>query len=362
MIKTINVKLARRPYPIYIGKDALGSLSRLIKKSGLGVDAVIITTAPIHKICGERVKKELKKACRSTLVLTVPDSEKSKNAGLALRLIGRITRFDVGKDLFIVALGGGVVGDLSGFIAAIYKRGIPYIQVPTTLLAQIDSSIGGKTAIDTAFGKNLIGAFYQPRFVLSDVGLLKTLPKDQVRFGLAEAVKYAVIKDGRLFNYLEKNFKKILSLHPASVTHLIERCAAIKADVVARDEFDKKGIRVILNFGHTFAHGLEAASGFKLSHGQAVAIGMACACALSRRFGYLDEKEASRIVSLLKDIGLPTRIKGMPPAAVWKAMAHDKKFFRGINRFVLIEKIGKTRIAENIPQETVKKILSETAA
>ena len=358
MIETIQVRLKPHPYRIHVGKNALKYLPPLIKNTKIGSDAVVITTPRIWTLHGKKIKQALIKGCLNVLTLTIPDSERSKNARLAFRLIEKITKFDRKRKLFLVAFGGGVVGDLTGFIAAIYKRGTPYIQIPTTLLAQIDSAIGGKTAIDTPFGKNLVGAFYQPYFVLSDTSLLDTLPKEQLLNGLSEAIKYAIIKDPRLFTFLEKNYQKILMCDPAALNHLILQCASIKARVVGLDEFDKKGIRMILNFGHTIGHAIEAASHFRISHGDAVSIGMVCATKISNRCGLLAKKDVLTIVNLIKKIRLPTAIQGLKEKTILKAIEYDKKFTK-MNRFVLIEKIGKTKIVENVPQDLIRSVVAE---
>jgi 3-dehydroquinate synthase len=358
MIREIKVRLSANPYSIFVGKDALRHLPRLIRSAKIGKDAILIATPVVLRLHGKKIKDLLKRNNIPVTTLVVPDSEKSKNAQIAFRLIEKITRFDVKKEPFIIAFGGGVVGDLSGFIAAIYRRGIPYIQVPTTLLAQVDSAIGGKTAIDTAFGKNLVGSFYQPRLVLADTSFLKTLPLAQLRAGLSEVIKYATIRDRALFGYLSKNYEEILSGNASALEPVIVRCASIKADVVAKDEFDKKGIRVILNFGHTFAHAIEKVSGFKIAHGEAVAAGMACAAELSCLMGFLETAEKDRLIGLLDRMNLPTKIKNMGSNSLLKAMAHDKKFSKK-NRFVVLEKIGRVKIAENIPKETIRQAIEK---
>ena len=356
-IKNIPVKCTKHPYKIYVGKNALRHLPGLIEDSKLGHDAIVITTPILSAYHGKKFVQTLKKVCTNLLILKIPDSEKSKNVHTAFGLIEKIQKFDKMKRIFFIAFGGGVVGDLTGFIAAIYKRGIPYIQIPTTLLAQIDSSIGGKTAVDTAFGKNLLGVFYQPRFVLADTELLITLPLKQLRAGLSEAIKYAAIKDVRLFSFLEKNYQKILQGDSSSLNHLIFRCAEIKAAIVALDEFDKKKIRVVLNFGHTIGHAVEAASHFKVSHGEGVAIGMVAACHLSLELGLLKKEEADRIIGLIKKTGLPTQVRNINTSSLLKTMAYDKKFAK-TNRFVLLERIGRTKIVENIPEVIIKKVLA----
>ncbi len=360
-MKKIKVAIPGKPYYIYIGKDALKYLPSLITRSKIGQDVVLITTDKLLKLHGKKIKNSLKTASKSMLILSVPDSEKSKSANIALKLIEKITIFDKKKKLFIAAFGGGVVGDVSGFIAAIYKRGIPYIQIPTTLLAQIDSSIGGKTAIDTGFGKNLVGAFYQPKFVLSDTALLKTLPIQEIRAGLSEAVKYAVIKDNKLFDFISKELKDIIGLNNAQIDTVILKCAQIKAKTVAQDELDQKGIRIVLNFGHTFGHAIEAASDFNISHGEAVSIGMVCACRLSVKLGLLKNDTALRVEQLLKNIGLPVRIKNAKPTRILSSLSCDKKFSKGANRFVLLEKIGKIKVVENIPERLIREIIAEAS-
>jgi 3-dehydroquinate synthase len=358
MIKKIRVHLASRSYDIFVGENAVDHLSSYIRKTALGSTAVLVTTKTIKKIHAQKIVKQLKKADVRALILTIPDSEKSKNAKLALKLIEQLTRFDKGRNIFLIALGGGVVGDLTGFIAAIYKRGIPYIQIPTTLLAQIDSSIGGKTAVDTLIGKNLVGAFYQPRFVVSDCHILRSLPLKQIRAGLAEAVKYGAIKDSKLFSFLEKNISKILTLQSSVIVPMVIRCASIKAKIVSKDEFDRKELRIVLNFGHTLGHAFESVSNFKISHGQGVSLGMVYACKIANRLGLLKTRDTLRLTTLLKNIGLPTENKNFNLKTVLKTMAHDKKFKNGLNRFVLLKKIGVTKVVDNIPRSTIQNALT----
>ncbi|MDD5573864.1 MAG: 3-dehydroquinate synthase [Candidatus Omnitrophica bacterium] len=359
-MKTIKIRTARGSYNIHAGRGILKHFKPLVAKAGLPRRAVIVTTSPILRL----LRKKIENALRGfdTLYLLIPDTEKSKNADLALRLIEKITPFDRGKDIFLAALGGGVAGDLTGFMAAIYKRGVPYLQIPTSLLAQIDSSIGGKTAVDTRFGKNLIGAFYPPRFVLIDTRLLSTLPKKELISGLSEGVKYGLISDPLLFRWIQQNVGRLLKADPAALEHLVQRCAAIKAGIVSRDEFDKKDIRIVLNFGHTIGHAVEAASGFALPHGPSIAIGMVCACELSERLGGLKKGTTRHVIALLEDIGLPTKIPARIMASSLKALTHDKKFKAGKNRFVLLQRIGRTRIVENIPEGVIRDVLKSRLA
>ncbi|MDP1853863.1 MAG: 3-dehydroquinate synthase [Candidatus Omnitrophota bacterium] len=352
MTKTISVNLGKRSYQIIIGNKITTSLAKHIKKLGLGNDAIIITNPRVKKIAGPQLISALKKSNISCVFQTVPDSEKSKSQGIAFRLIDKISRYARLKQPFIIALGGGVVGDLAGFVASVYKRGIPYIQLPTTLLAQIDSSIGGKVGIDLTCGKNLVGAFYQPRLVFSDISFLQTLPKNEIRCGLAEAIKYGLIKDKALFEYLEKNYQKALGLDENCLEYIINKCVLIKAKIVGQDEKETKSIRTILNFGHTIGHAIEAAGGFKAySHGQAVGLGMLAAAEISSSLGllYNPEKTLDRIKNLLRNIGLPVKIKGLNLEKIIKAHTFDKKFIQGRNRFVLMKQIGQTLIKQNIP-------------
>lgn len=362
MTKTINVNLGKRSYRIIIGNKITASLASQIKKLGLGDDAIIITNPRIKKIAGIQLAGALKKAGISYVFQTVPDSEKSKSQSTAFKLIDDISRNARLKQPFIIALGGGVVGDLAGFVASLYKRGIPYIQVPTTLLAQVDSSIGGKVGIDLACGKNLVGAFYQPKLVFSDISFLKTLPRNEIMCGLAEAVKYGLIKDRALFEYLERNYQKALTLDEKCLEYIVNKCALIKAKIVAQDEKETKSIRTMLNFGHTIGHAIEAAGSFKAySHGQAVALGMLAAAEISLSLGllYSPEKTFARIKNLLRDIGLPVKIKGVNPEKIIKAHAFDKKFIRGRNRFVLIKQIGHVVIKQGIPPALITNALKK---
>lgn len=357
-MRTVKLNLKKRTYDIVVGSGILKSLARYIKKLNLGPDAYVITNAVIKNKYGHILNKALEDISFSVKFKTVADSEQSKSIETASRVIKDVASYDKKRRIFIIAFGGGVIGDLAGFVASVYKRGTGYIQVPTTLLAQVDSSIGGKTALDLAQGKNLVGAFYQPRLVFSDVSLLKTLDLRQLKSGLSEVIKYAVIKDRPLFSYLEKRYKDILALRPPALEFIVQRSSIIKAKVVELDEREEKGIRTILNFGHTLGHALEAACGYQgYNHGEAVALGMLCATDLSIKLGLLNSKASQRIESLIKVVGLPTKIKGVCRDEIIRAYYHDKKFIGAKNRFVLIEGIGKTKIVENIPLKIIEGVL-----
>ncbi len=359
-MKTIKVRLKKRSYEIIIGSRILRLLGKYVKKLNLGSDAYVITNAYLKNKYGKLLKGALRAARLSVRFKLVADSEQSKSINTASRVIEDLTRYDKKRRIFIIAFGGGVVGDLAGFIASVYKRGIPYVQVPTTLLAQVDSSIGGKTAVDLRQGKNLIGAFYQPRLVFSDVSLLESLKPRQVKAGLAEVAKYAVIKDARLFDYLEKNYRKILKTEEPALEFIVSRCSLIKARIVEQDEREERGIRTILNFGHTLGHAIEAAGSYKkYNHGEAVAIGMLLASDLSRKMKLLNQAPALRLEQLIRKLGLPDKIDGISVKKIIAAHYRDKKFIGPKNRFVLTRGIGRTQIKEAVALEAIKEVLKK---
>jgi len=350
----VKVNLKDNSYDILIGVDILADLGEILKSLSIGKDAIVITNPVIKRLHGKALTKSLKKSGFNVDFFEVPSGERSKSANSAFKLIEKIAQKDVNRQNFIIAFGGGVVGDLAGYIAASYKRGIPYIQVPTTFLAQIDSAIGGKVAVDLPIGKNLIGAFYQPKLVLSDVRLLATLDKRQIRNGLSEAVKYGIICDKNLFAFIEANSKKLLSLDKKALMEVVLNCSRIKAKVVMSDEKETKGIRTILNFGHTIGHAIEAANKFNdYHHGEAVALGMRVAADLSRRLKLINSTQVSRINELLTDIGLPKKIKKVKIAQIIKYMEHDKKFKGKKNRFVLTTGLGNVKVAEGIKNRLI---------
>jgi 3-dehydroquinate synthase len=361
MTHRVLVHLKDRSYPVLIGPGALKDLSQAVRSHAIGEDAIVITIPKLQRLYPNKIKRSL--PGRRVEVLTVPDSEASKSAGVAFDVIERISKMPALKRPFLIAWGGGVVGDLTGFVASIYKRGIPYVQVPTTLLAQVDSSIGGKTALDTPFAKNLIGAFHQPRLVVTDTLWLTSLTEPTFREGLSEVVKYALIKDLKLLKLLERERARVTGRDPALLTQIITRCIRAKTAVVEKDEFDKKDVRIALNFGHTFGHAFEAASHLAISHGQAVGLGMACACDLSRRLNLLEKKDHARALSLLETYGLIARPKKLKTSRVIIAMTHDKKFTKGRNRFVLLKGLGRTCVKEGIAWRDVREaILSRLTA
>jgi 3-dehydroquinate synthase len=357
-MKKIAVNLGQRSYDILVGYKIIEGLGPYLQKLAIGQDAVIISNPTIHHLHGGHLQSILSRRGFSTRFYLVADSERSKSEKVCFDLVNKIAAYDVKKRIFIVAFGGGVIGDLVGFIASVYKRGIPYIQIPTTFLAQVDSAIGGKTGIDLAVGKNLIGSFYQPRMVMSDLSFLRTLSLKQIKNGLAEVIKYGIIKDAQLFGYVEKNYKNILNLNIECLRHIVCACSRIKAKIVEQDEMDSSSKRAILNLGHTIGHAIEAAACFKeYTHGEAVAIGIVCACGISVKLGLMDASSAKRVENLLTKVGLPTSCINLKMADILHAQSHDKKFIHGKNRFVLPRRIGSVTIKEGIPANLIENVL-----
>jgi 3-dehydroquinate synthase len=358
-MKKVEVNLGKRSYPVIIGRYVLPKLKGMLKELNLGKVAVVITNSTINHLYGATMQKALKGAASEVYFEEVPDSEESKSEGECIRLIEKIAGLDRGKGVFIIAFGGGVIGDLAGFIASIYRRGVPYIQVPTTLLAQVDSSIGGKVAIDLPCGKNLIGSFYQPRLVLSEIEFLSSLSLMQLSSALAEIIKYAVISDMKLFQFLEKELDQIIKLKREKLEYIVEVCSRIKAGIVEKDETDTKGKRIILNFGHTTAHALETACAYssEYPHGYAVALGMLVACRISRDLKLISAENVKRIEGLIERANLPVKISGLALDTILNAQAFDKKFSGGKNRFILPCSIGRVVVKENIPRKIIEKAI-----
>ncbi len=355
MVLHLKVNLREHSYKIVIGQNILPNLGAELKSLNLSGQALVITHPKLKKLYGKTLEKSLADQGFGVKFFEVAEGEESKSAKTYIGLLEKIARFDVNKNIFMIALGGGVVGDLSGFVASTYRRGVPFVQVPTTLLAQIDSAIGGKTAIDLPVGKNLVGTFYQPRLVFSDVSVLATLDKRQIRNGLSEAVKYGVIADRRLFDYISRNVSKLLNSDAKVLEEIVYHCSRIKAKVVEQDEKETKGLRTILNFGHTVGHAVEAAGKFRIyQHGEAVALGMRVAAQLSVSLNLLTAKEAAILGGALSDIGLPEKITGVKFLEVLKHMAHDKKFKSGKPRFVLATGLGSVKVVDGISLLDIK--------
>lgn len=355
-MKIVKVSLGSNSYEIHIASGVLGQTAHQLKAIGLNGKLVIITNPVVKRRYGDRLKQELDQEGFQVTVLSVPDGEEYKSLEMAGRLYHELTESYTERTTPILALGGGVIGDLSGFVAATYLRGVPLIQLPTTLLAQVDSSIGGKVAVNHGQLKNMIGAFYQPELVLSDISTLKTLPPREFVSGMAEVVKYAVIKDAGFFAYLESHFAQISSLDEEVLEEIVFISSQIKAEIVAADEKDT-GIRNILNYGHTVGHALESVSDFELAHGQSVALGMLVAGRISNRLGLLAKNELIRLKSIIERIGLSTRLPDLEVENIIQAMKHDKKILKGKIRFILPRALGEVVITDEVSLSLVEEIL-----
>ncbi len=358
-MKKLRLNLGKRSYDILIGQMGFAKLIENIKRIDIGKDAFVITNSKVYTLYGKILEREFLKNGFGFKAVFIRDDEKAKSWDWADALLKKIAKFDIFKKVFIVAFGGGVVGDLSGFVASVYKRGTPYIQIPTTLLSQVDSAIGGKVAIDLSVAKNIVGSFYQPKLVFSELSILKSLPRREIAAGLSEVIKYAVIKDRRLFEYLETNYKRILNKDMKALEYIIYTSSVIKAKIVEEDEFDRENKRVVLNLGHTLGHAIEASTDYsgRYNHGEAISIGMVYACIVSEEFGLSDPKLRKRLESLLLKVGLPIRIRKMRLLEIYKAYQHDKKFIHGENRLVLPVHIGKVIVKEGIPESIISKAL-----
>jgi 3-dehydroquinate synthase len=349
-VNTITVQLGARSYPIHVGPALMAD--RALLASCVTAEQVLIVSneivAPLYLTRLESAFAE-----RDLRSLILPDGERTKNLESLARIIDKLIDARFHRDACIVALGGGVVGDLAGFAAACYQRGIDFVQVPTTLLAQVDSSVGGKTAVNHPQAKNMIGAFHQPRAVVTDTDTLATLPKRELAAGLAEVIKYGLIEDVDFFAWIERHLTELLALDAGALTHAISRCCEIKAEIVAADERER-GRRALLNLGHTFGHAIEAIGGYgRWLHGEAVAIGMQMAADTSARLGWIDAAAVERIEHLLERAGLPTQATDATAAAIMDGMRLDKKAgSRGL-RMVLLRRLGEAVVVDAPDKEII---------
>ena len=355
-MRKVKVELGANSYEIYVGSGLLAQTGRWLRENGLSGKLVIITDPRARKLYGDALNQGLTKDGFSVTTLLVPEGEEQKSLETAGRLYHELTNCYAERTTPILALGGGVIGDLAGFVAATYLRGVPLIQLPTTLLAQVDSSIGGKVAVDHGQLKNKIGAFYQPRLVISDIDTLKTLPINELANGLAEVIKSAAIRDKKFFAFLETNLDRIKSLDESALEETVFQTARIKAEVVAKDERDM-GLRNILNYGHTIGHAIETISDFKVEHGKAIAIGMLAAARISNKMSILDKNDLGRLKGIIEKAGLPTEMPGLEIEKIIQAMKHDKKVLRGKIRFVLLKSIGSAFITDEVDVSLVEKVL-----
>lgn len=360
-MEKVRVDLAERSYDIYIGKENLSLIGEKIARFEFSPKIAVISNPTVFGLYGDKVINSLKEANFDCVSVIIPDGEEYKNITWVYNIITELLKNRLDRKACLIALGGGVIGDLTGFVASIYMRGINFIQIPTTLLAQVDSSVGGKTGVNHELGKNMIGTFYQPRLVWIDIDTLKTLPRRELLCGIAEIIKYGVIWDKSLFEFLEKNKESILSLDPSALTYIIKRSCEIKADVVSRDEREK-GVRAILNYGHTIGHAIETETGYKrYLHGEAIAIGMNVEARISELMGLLDKEDALRIKAVIDSYGLPSFfLEGMNVDHLITHMLVDKKIEAGEMRFVLPIRIGEVKIKNGISIEVIKEALSLT--
>lgn len=357
----IDVNLGSRSYPIFVGAGLLSHAADLVLPLGKLTHAVVISDDNVAPLYMEECCRSFERHGVRVDRLTVPAGETSKCVQLAERIWNSLLDFSADRKSAVVALGGGVVGDLAGFAAATFARGLRLIQVPTSLLAQVDSSVGGKVGINLGRAKNMVGAFHQPSAVVIDVSTLKTLPTREYISGLAEVVKYGVIMDPEFFDDLEQNISPILNQEPHVLTCIVARCCRLKADIVEQDEREESGLRAILNYGHTFAHAFETLTGYSaLLHGEAVAMGMTCAARLAVRRQLFSEDSYQRQTALLQAFGLPVTSPPLAPDTVLECMRHDKKVQHGRLRLVLPKRIGEVLLIDDVhPEEVVAVLLAQ---
>jgi 3-dehydroquinate synthase len=358
--KRIAARAGAQPYEIILGDPLSRFASVFIRLAPPGARIGLITDAAVARRYGQPLQKSLERAGYRTHLLAIPSGERSKTLDQAKKIYSFCAHAKLERQSWLIALGGGVVGDLSGFVAGTFLRGLPYVQVPTTLLAQVDSSIGGKTGVDIAEGKNLVGIFHQPRLIWTDPRMLRSLPRLHWRNGMAEVIKYGVIQDPALFATLEKKMEKLLKGYSADWLPIITRCAELKARVVERDPQETSGWRAILNFGHTVGHAIEAATEYRgYLHGEAISIGMFVAAIISQQQGLLEAVDRIRLGTLLTRAGLPLRVrKPIPRARLMEYLARDKKAADGVVRFVLLQGIGQVKPGQSVSPEVLDMALS----
>ncbi len=363
-MRELNVGLGDRSYPIYVGKCLLDNCE-LFTRAIKGPKVFVVTNEVVGPLYLERVMATLAKVSRGGTALTLPDGEAHKNSESLNAIYDAMLAARCDRSTTLVALGGGVVGDLAGFAAATYQRGVPFVQVPTTLLSQVDSSVGGKTGINHPRGKNMIGAFWQPRAVLADTETLQTLPERELSAGLAEVIKYGLIRDLPFLQWLENNMSRLMARDPEALAYAVEISCRNKAEVVAADEFEtaKEGGRALLNLGHTFGHAIETAAGYGTwLHGEAVAAGTVIAARLSHRLGWISDADVTRVTQLLDSAKLPTKALAMPVARYLELMSHDKKVLAGRLRLVLLRRIGEAITYADAPVADIGAAIESSCA
>ena len=355
-MEKVSVDLGAASYEIFIGENILNVAGEFIASEKFTPKALIVTQKNIFDLHGQALIQSLSAQKISYELAFIPDSETAKSLREAEKLFTRAIEFGLDRKSVVIAFGGGVVGDLGGFIAATFMRGINLIQIPTTLLSQVDSSVGGKTAVNHALGKNLIGAFHQPRAVVIDLKCLETLPEREIKSGLGEVVKYGIISDGEFFTYLEDNADKILRLDLKTLEHVVKRSCEIKAQVVGADE-KESGLRRILNFGHTMAHAIEEETHYeKYRHGEAVGVGMLGAALISSELGKTSAQNVRRLENLLKKFAMVKTCAGLDADKLYVVTFRDKKTVGGKVNWVLMKNFGEVEICGDVPEAIIKKI------
>ncbi len=357
----VYLNLGSHSYVVSISSGGvLEELGARLRALNIGEQVAVITSPIVRRLYGKKLESSLKGAGFEYIVVEIPDGEENKTFDQYIKAINQLVPFSKEKRTPIVNLGGGVVGDIGGFVAATFKRGVPYVQIPTTLLAQVDCAIGGKVGVNLPAAKNYIGAFYQPCAVLEDLSFLRTLPEREILSGLSEIVKYGLGFDQDLFEYVENHISDILGLDIQTIQHVIEKSCEIKARIIENDERDTLGIRQKLNLGHTIGHALEVATSYSVySHGEAISIGMVCACEMANRLNILDQTSAERVEKLLVAAGLPVTISNGSIEHIIQALSRDKKLERGKIEFILPTQIGKTKIETGIPDALIEDVIEK---
>lgn len=355
----MRVNLADRGYPVFVGCGLTAQAGNLLARRGLDSPPIVVTNNTVLRLHGAVLLRSLKKAFGTAPVITIGDGERFKNHDSLLKIYRGLFRAKANRDSWILAFGGGVVGDIAGFAAATFMRGIRFVMVPTTLLSQVDSSVGGKVGINVNQGKNLIGAFHQPEAVLSDIGTLRTLPRRERTAGLYEVVKCGAIRSEPLIGYLERNLSAILKCRARETEHIVLEAVRIKAAVVERDEREG-GLRMILNFGHTIGHALEAATGYRrFKHGEAVAWGMLAALNYGGELGLVQAEAAARLERLIRKVGALPRLRGISARSLWSALVRDKKFGSETLRMVFLRRLGEAEIRDDIDPSSLRRFLEK---
>ena len=353
-MKNVRVMLGPRSYDICIGHNIINNLKDYLTNLSLGKKVALITNPIIKRLYGDGIYNQLTAAGLKPTIVELPAGERYKTLKSVNKIYDLLIKERFERNSAVIALGGGVIGDIAGFVAATYLRGVPYIQVPTSLVAQVDSSVGGKTGVNHHLGKNLIGAFYQPVLVWIDVEVLKTLPKRELIAGMAEVIKYGVIMNEGFFCFVEDNYKKVLALDPEILIKIVERSCEIKAGVVSADEHEK-GLRAILNFGHTIGHAIETITDYKrYKHGEAVSIGMVFAAKMASRMRICDKEVYKRIDRMCRLIGLDTTLPDMEFKDMWEILQRDKKVVNEMVRFVVPLRLGEVKIIDDVDRDILQ--------